>query len=176
MREQPNLTTARLILRPFELPDAEQVQYYAGDERVADVTLNIPHPYPDGAAAQWIGTHEKIFRERKGVVYAITQQSGSDIIGSIGIHNMTNTDGELGYWVGVPHWGLGYCTEAAVALLDFCFKQLQLNRVYCHHMTRNPASGRVMQKADMCYTGSEVDAVEKNGVLESVEHYEKIRH
>jgi RimJ/RimL family protein N-acetyltransferase len=75
----------------------------------------------------------------------------------------------------VPYWSLGYCTEASIALLDFCFEQLQLKRVYCHHMTRNPASGRVMQKAKMRYMGSEVDAIEKNGVLETVEHYEMLR-
>jgi RimJ/RimL family protein N-acetyltransferase len=175
MKKQPTLTTTRLILRPFKLTDAKLVKLYAGDKRVADVTLNIPHPYPDGAAEQWIRTHEKVFKERNGVVYAITQKTAQDIIGSIGIHNMTVSDGELGYWVGVPYWSLGYCTEASIALLDFCFEQLQLKRVYCHHMTRNPASGRVMQKAKMRYMGSEVDAIEKNGVLETVEHYEMLR-
>ena len=42
MKKQPNLTTRSLMLRPFELADAKLVQRYAGDERVADVTLNIP--------------------------------------------------------------------------------------------------------------------------------------
>jgi len=53
----PVLETARLRLRPFTLADAPLVEVMAGDRRVALPTLNIPHPYPAGLAAQWIGSH-----------------------------------------------------------------------------------------------------------------------
>jgi hypothetical protein len=50
MKERPTLATTRLILRPFILADARNVQRLAGEREVASTTLNIPHPYEDGMA------------------------------------------------------------------------------------------------------------------------------
>ena len=60
--------------------------------------------------------------------------------------------GVLGYWIGKPYWG-GYATEAAAALLDLAFGPLGLHRVEATHLTRNPASGRVMEKLGMRFEG-----------------------
>ena len=61
---------------------------------------------------------------------------------------------ELGYWVGKPYWGKGFCTEAAQAVLAYAFNELALIRVYARYLARNPASGRVMQKLHMQYEGT----------------------
>ena len=47
---QPTLKTQRLILRPFTLSDAKEVQKLAGERAIADTTLHVPHPYEDGVA------------------------------------------------------------------------------------------------------------------------------
>ena len=44
MQVQPTLTTTRLILRPFRLDDAAELQRLAGDRAIADTTLGIAHP------------------------------------------------------------------------------------------------------------------------------------
>jgi len=59
MKESPTLETTRLILRPFTVADAPDVQRLAGDREIASSTLNVPHPYEDGMAEQWIGTHQE---------------------------------------------------------------------------------------------------------------------
>ena len=99
---QPTLRTKRLRLRPFDLEDARVVQLLAGDKDVASNTRLIPHPYPDGLAAAWIGSLPTIYEQGKGVSFAITLPAG-DVIGSLGlVLNPTDNHAELGYWVGRP--------------------------------------------------------------------------
>jgi len=154
MQDLPTLITERLVLRPFALSDATDVQRLAGDRAVADTTLNIPHPYPDGAAGQWISSHVACFQRREIMTLAITLRASGELAGCISLRlNDTHNRAELGYWMGVPYWNQGYCSEAARAVIAYGFEQMALNRIFAHHLTRNPASGRVMQKAGMAYEG-----------------------
>ena len=66
MIAQPNLVTDRLILRPFKLIEAKQVQILAGDKQIASTTLLIPHPYPDGAAEEWIASRKEKYDSGRG--------------------------------------------------------------------------------------------------------------
>ena len=151
----PTLTTPRLILRPFELSDALDVQHLAGDWAIADTTLNVPYPYLDGMAETWIHTHVEAARKAHSVTLAITCQSDNALLGAISLMSISKRhQAELGYWVGKPYWGKGTCTEAAQAVLAYAFNELDLIRVYARYLARNPASGRVMQKLHMQYEGT----------------------
>ena len=50
----PEIITDRLLLSALENSDAARIQRLAGDEAIADMTDNIPHPYEDGMAETWI--------------------------------------------------------------------------------------------------------------------------
>ncbi len=166
----PTLTTARLVLRPFVVADAAVVQQLAGDFDVADTTLHIPHPYLDGMAQQWIESHAPAWGEGRRATFAVTL--GGTVIGAVALGiNRPHLCGELGYWIGKEQWGRGYVTEAAIAVRDFAFTALGLNRVQAHHMTRNPASGRVMQKLGMRFEGVHRQAVRKGDRFEDVAVY-----
>jgi len=150
----PTLRSARLVLRPFHLGDAPEVQRLAGERAIAETTLTVPHPYPDGAAETWIATHGPLWVERRNLTLAVTQQADGALVGAIGLAlAMDDRRAELGYWIGVPWWNQGYATEAGRALLDYGFGTLGLHRIMAHHMLRNPASGRVMQKLGMQHEG-----------------------
>ncbi len=109
---------------------------------------------------------------------AITLAATGEHIGSIGLSGLAgpNKRASLGYLLGVEFWGKGYCTEAARAVMKFGFEQLGLNRISAEHFTRNPASGRVMQKLGMKHEGTlrqhvlrwdEFHDVEVYGILKS---------
>ena len=154
------------------MADAGRVQRLAGDRAVADTTLNIPHPYEDGMAEQWISNHRHWFERHEQAVFAIVLRAEDALIGAMGfLINMENQRAELGYWIGRPYWNGGYCTEAARAMLRFGFEQLGLNRIYAHHFARNPASGRVMQKIGMVHEGRLPQHVRKWDAFEDLELY-----
>ncbi|MBN2011787.1 GNAT family N-acetyltransferase [candidate division KSB1 bacterium] len=153
MNEFPVLQTKRLILRAFKMNDAPVVQFLAGDFAIADTTSTIPHPYPNGAAEDWISTHETDLLMDRGIDWAIARRQDSCLIGAITIRIKENEKAEIGYWIGKPYWGQGYCSEAAQEVLEYGFLVKGLNRIYAFHFSRNPASGRVMQKIGMNQEG-----------------------
>jgi RimJ/RimL family protein N-acetyltransferase len=174
--EQPILSTARLILRPFSLADARDVQRLAGAYEIASTTAVIPHPYEDGMAEAWIGTHPAQLADGTGLVYAITLRATQDLCGAIGLTiKPAHRRAEMGYWIGVPFWGQGYCTEAAAALRDHAFRALGLHRLVAVHMARNPASGRVMQKIGMRHEGVLRQHELRWGAFETIECYGLLR-
>ncbi len=173
----PILHTERLILRPFSLGDAPEVQRFAGDRDVASTTCAIPHPYEDGMAEEWISTHQPDFEKGIGINLAITlkdteKTEDTILIGAIGIGiDLTEKIGELGYWVGKPYWNCGYCTEATNAILTYAFDVLELTSIHAFYFKRNPASGRVLEKIGMRFEECYPKGVEKWGVLEDLVKY-----
>lgn len=172
----PTLNTKRLILRPFRLDDAPAVHELASAREVAATTLTIPHPYPDGAAERWIRSHTEDCVLGSSAVFAIERLEGAVLVGAIGLSlNREHRHAELGYWIGVPHWGNGYATEAAFAILRYAFDGLRLHRVFAHHFTGNPASGRVLVKTGLHYEGRLVGHVHKWGEWMDIAQYGVVR-
>ncbi len=170
--DRPTLRTERLVLRPFTQEDAPRVVELAGAREVADTMLAIPHPYPPEAATSWIATHADAWAKQEFAEFALTLVDSGDLIGAtrLGIER-THDSGEIGYWLGVGYWNHGYCTEAARAVVAFGFEQLGLHRIMARHLTRNPASGRVMQKIGMTFEGTLRAALKKGDVYEDVALY-----
>ncbi|RRR67030.1 MAG: N-acetyltransferase [Candidatus Viridilinea halotolerans] len=172
----PTLETARLHLRAFALSDSSAVERLAGAAAIADTTLNIPHPYPQGAAADWIASHSERAQRGNGWTWAITTQSGGELLGAIGLSLVAQHQrGEMGYWMGQPFWNQGYTSEAAVAVLHHAFTIIGINRIYAYHFVRNPASGRVMQKIGMQCEGCQRQHVRKGDRFEDLIVYAVLR-
>ena len=167
----PTLRTERLVLRPFVLEDAPTVQRLAGNRDVAATTLNIPHPYEDGQAESWIGTHGEAWSEKRFLTLAVT--AGADgLVGAVSLElEMKHRRGELGYWIGQPFWGHGYATEASRALIRYAFAELGLNKIGAHYLGSNPASGRVMEKLGMQREGLLRQQIVKWNRLEDIVVY-----
>jgi RimJ/RimL family protein N-acetyltransferase len=144
---QKVLTTARLLLRPLRQEDAAPMTSLADDWEVAHMTGRIPYPYTLVEADAWIASlaEDEFVRgiERSG-----------ELIGVCGY--VIDEDGapEIGYWLGRSHWGQGYATEAARALIAHCFGDADFKRIVCCHFVENTASQRVIEKLGFQRLGS----------------------
>ena len=167
------LKTERLILRPFRLSDSKKVQALAGNKLIADVTANIPHPYPEAFAKEWIQSHPEQWKNKQLASYAITFKE--ELIGAISLMYLNTKEAELGYWIGVDYWNKGYCTEACREIIDFGFNDLQLLQIKAHHLSRNPASGRVLLNSGLRYVGSSESICGYRKEKEPTEVYEIIK-
>ncbi|CAH9061130.1 hypothetical protein PSECIP111951_02423 [Pseudoalteromonas holothuriae] len=143
------ITTERLALRAFELTDAAQVAKLAGDKRVSEMTKNIPHPYSEQMAIDWIATHDALFKSGKGVNYAITKQGDDNVIGTVSFVEFSNGVGTLGYWLGFEYWGQGFMPEAVNALVHHY--QHKLKGLAATHFTENTRSRKVIEKLGLYY-------------------------
>jgi ribosomal-protein-alanine N-acetyltransferase len=172
VQDQPTLTTERLSLRPFIADDAFDVERLAGLPEIADTTLNIPHPYPHGGAAEWIRLHGPAWIDGTSVTFAIVGKKTGALVGAISLMiKREHRRAELGYWIALDCWNRGYATEASQRMVDFGFESLGLHRIEARHFLRNPASGRVMQKLGMLPEGVERDWAIKWDRFESLAVY-----
>ena len=173
----PTLHTSRLILRPFQLSDAADVARLAGDFGVADTTAAMPHPYEPHKAEEWIASHEAASAEGREMALAVTLRDTGELAGAIGLRDWKSVHrhADIGYWIGRPHWGNGYATEAARALVAYGFETLDLHRIFAHHFKRNPASGRVLEKVGMKCEGCHREHMVRWGKFEDAVCYGILR-
>jgi RimJ/RimL family protein N-acetyltransferase len=143
----PVLQTERLTLRAPRPSDAKAIALLANDLRIAANTSHIPHPYGVGDAEQFIAAANKHSGDASFVVKLESKP--------IGICSVTprDDDFELGYWFGVPYWGRGFATEAARALIDHAFGDLDHDTLISGARVNSPASRRVLEKCGFQWTG-----------------------
>jgi len=148
------LRTARLLLRPHRQEDIPAIVQLAGAREIAATTLGIPHPYIDEDARKFLAKSEDDFHAGRSVSFAICKLPGGELCGGAGLDiSETHQRAELGYWIAVPFWGMGYATEAARAVVEFGFATLGLHRIHAHYFAENKASGRVLEKIGMRHEG-----------------------
>ncbi|HEX5963742.1 MAG TPA: GNAT family N-acetyltransferase [Gemmatimonadales bacterium] len=177
MSATPTLRTPRLLLGPFAPEDAPDLQRMAGAREIADTTVSIPHPYDLDHALGWIGQQRREAVRGRSINLAIRLLPDNPLIGCAGLRDIDyeHSQAELGFWIGLEWWGRGYASEAAAALTRFGFEHLGLNRIYAHHMARNPAAGQVLLHIGMQQEGLLRQRVRKWGVYEDVVLYAILR-
>lgn len=164
-RDLPVLETPRLRLRRFGPGDAAAVFNLVSDLAVAKWTARIPHPYERAMTDDWLRDTDRRMADGKGIAFAIETRAAGELIGSAGLDFETAPGlAEIGYYLGRAHWGRGFMSEAAEALLRFGFETLNLAAVRGEVMPDNAASLSVLDKMGFDRLGrDEVDAPARGG-------------
>ena len=172
----PVLETDRLILRPLQMRDAQDLYAYAQDPQVARHVLWDAHE-SIWESRQFLRGAIRQYRKGQPGSFAITLKDSGRMIGTIGFMwiNLDYRSGEVGYSLSRAYWNQGIMTEALRAVLAFGFDTLQLNRIEAQHETDNPASGRVMLHAGMQYEGTLRQRLKNKGRYVDVALYAILR-
>ncbi len=144
--------TARLLLRPTWPEDVPALHRAIADEAIVRNLACAPWPYTSADAEAFVRRPD----ETRRPAFSIFLHTGRDpvLIGGVGVADDGPEDVELGYWIARDHWGRGYATEAAAAVIDIARDTLRLPRLVAGHFIDNPASGRVLRKLGFRPCGS----------------------
>ena len=142
--------TERLLLRPGWAEDAPALARVIADEAVVRNLATVPWPYRQEDAEAFLAAP----RDPAMPSFLISERTDGAprIVGACGFGRRPSGAVELGYWIGRPHWGKGFATEAGRALIDIA-RALKLPRLEASHFLDNPASGRVLEKLGFVATG-----------------------
>ncbi len=92
-------------------------------------------------------------------------------IGMVGIDRSAPDAPELGYWLGVEHWGQGFGTEAARAVIDFFFEEFDAEHLISGARVANPASRNILEKCGFQWSGVELHRFEAIGCSTPVDRF-----
>jgi RimJ/RimL family protein N-acetyltransferase len=152
------LETERLTLRRPTLADVKAIARLANDRRIAENTRRLPHPYSQDHAIEFVrGTAN----DPRGTVFLI--ENNFVPIGMVGIDWREPEAPELGYWLGVEHWGQGFGTEAARAVIDFTFEEFEIEHLTSGARVTNPSSRNILEKCGFQWSGVELHRFEALG-------------
>ena len=146
------LETDRIILRNFKEEDLEDFHEYCSQEGLGEMAGWKHH-------SDLSTSKEALYRNIKNTnIFAIEHKKDSKVIGHISI-NEDSEDGredtkELGFVLNSNYHNKGIMTEALKKVIEFLFKEVELEEIYAFYDTRNVASGEVMRKSNMIYKGT----------------------
>lgn len=165
--------TTDIALTSFERGDKANLLQYLNDETIFANTSNIPHPYTEVHADQWLDLTEKELVELGFPINWAIRHAEYGAIGGIGSFLRAGLEGhrdEIGYWLAKPFRGTGLMTTV---VQHFCTYLLEtrpaLVRIEARVMPHNSASARVLEKA-----GFEREGYAKKLILKQGAHLDSV--
>src|SRR5579863_4857351 len=153
---------AKCVLREWRDGDQPSLAKHADNPRVAQNLVDaFPNPYTLADADRWVAKNSRIEPQRAFAVII-----DGEACGGIGFEPGTDIrrrSAELGYWLGEAHWGRGVMTEAVRAVVEYAFRNFDLEHVFAGLFAHNLASARVLEKAGFTFEGRLRRHMTKNG-------------
>ena len=166
----PTLETERLRLRRISGADYDDWLAVWHSPGALDYLIDFDGRPQGEVARAIIDWTERIAREKSGIRWAITLKPDDRMIGSCGFHLYQRRDSraEIGYELHADYWRRGIMTEAAQAVLQFCFDELAVHRLEADVVEGNAASAALLRKAGFTLEGVWRERVFKRGAFHSL--------
>ncbi len=147
----PTLTTSRILLRPWQEEDLNDLYAYSQSPLVGPMAGWKPHETREEAAA---ALQSYITQEHH---FAIVHRADDRVIGAVKLNPELNRGKyyakSLSYVLSPAYWGQGYMTEAVQAVIRYAFDTLGVELLSAFHKTENPRSGKVLARCGFTCEG-----------------------
>jgi len=155
----------RLFLRPAFPEDCGAIRAGVGEEAIVRNLARAPWPYTREDARAFAA-----IPQNPQLPHFLVTLPGVGVIGAAGMGEHEG-EPEIGYWIARAHWGRGYATEAAGAVLHVA-RMLGHRRVVAGHFVDNPASGKVLRRLGFVPTDRIVErfSAGRGHAVQSVEY------
>lgn len=172
----PVLTTERLILRQLTPDDAEGMMAIFGDPEMLRFLNQPPTDTPQKARdlIAWLaGNYER----KEGIDWGITLRGDDRLIGMCGAYDWDRFSRhiDIGYHIIPAQWRKGYATEAARALIGWCFDQLDVHRIQADCTDGNLASEGVLLKCGFTVEGIWRESCWEHGRFVNIKQFGLLR-
>lgn len=147
------LTMENVAFRAFRHSDAGQVALLLNDLRVTGDHMQLPYPYTESHAHDFIG--QAIRGDKSYISLAIVDENDL-VMGQVSLSSQEMNKGYTGYWIGHDYWGMGLASKALAHILKLA-KQTGFVEVYGGCAEDNIASKKIMTKNGMKATGKTFD-------------------
>jgi RimJ/RimL family protein N-acetyltransferase len=140
----PFLKTERIAFGHWTAADFELARSLWGDARV---TRWIGGPFSDDEVRERLAVEIETLA-REGIQYwPVFRLADGEFLGCAGLRPRAGDEAlELGVHLRHAHWGLGYASEAARAVVEHAFEMLGAQALFAGHHPENPASGRILDR------------------------------
>ena len=152
------IETKRLWLRWPRLGDAPLIASALADQRIADMTSRIRHPYPPQDAETFVFSTRKNNHDGAALGLVITpKDKPNHVIGAVSLSPDPSSPRVvvLGYWIRCDQWGRGFAREAAGSLVQTGFTLSDADAIHATVKPENEASKRILAKIGFQKTGQE---------------------
>jgi len=142
------LETKRLILRTPKLKDADDIVEGIGEYDVSKMLLVVPYPYKKKDAIEYIKKVSGRLNKKTEYIFYIELKSEKKVIGNISLGKINRLDNTAttGSWINKKYWKRGFVTEAKIAVIDFAFNKLKLEKLRTEVYKDNKASNATQKK------------------------------
>lgn len=162
-------------IRKWRADDAKCLSELLNNKKILDnLRDGLPFPYTEKDALDYISA----MLNSDNSVFAFAVEFEGEVAGSLGIFrkdNIHSRTAEIGYYLGEKFWNKGIATSAVKQACDFVFENTDIIRIYAEPFARNVASCRVLEKAGFICEGTLHKNAVKNGIVEDMKMYAKIK-
>jgi RimJ/RimL family protein N-acetyltransferase len=149
------LSDGVVTLRPWGLDDVPAIAAACDEPEIARWMHQVPSPYTERDAREYVLSTQAMWRERRGGVFAVIETKTGEAVASCAVHvidpELENV--EVGYWTAAHARGHGLTTRAVKLIAGWALNDLGAERVQLRADVRNIASLRVAEKAGFLREG-----------------------